>query len=84
MRLSVMPLQRMQMMVATMLSAVPMLPMPLSKMRERPVVGAVAGREELRGQRRVGEPAHIGRGARAVQAARRREAEVEQQAAEGR
>ena len=51
---------------------------------ERPVVGAVAGREDLRGERRIGKPADVGRGARAVKSAAAEIAEVEQKAAERR
>ena len=50
---------------------------------EGPIVGAVAGREDLCGERSVGEPADVGRGARGVEAAAADVAEVEQQAGEG-
>ncbi len=73
----------MQRVVATMLSAVPMEPMPERKIDERPVVGAVAGRKDARGERSVGEPAYVGRGAGAVKAAAAEVAEVKQQAAKG-
>src|SRR6202034_4252166 len=51
---------------------------------EGPVVGGMAGRKDARGERRVGEPADVGRGAGAVEAAAGEVAEVEQQAAESR
>ena len=50
--------------------------------RDRPVVGAVALRERLRGEWRVGEPAHIGRAARARQPFAAQEAEIQQEPAE--
>ena len=52
--------------------------------RQRPVVGAVAGREDLRGERRIGKPADIRRRSRRIEAAAAKIAEVEQQAAKGR
>ena len=48
---------------------------------QRPVVGAVAGRENLRGQRSIGKPANIRRGAGAVEAVATEKTEVQQQAA---
>ena len=51
---------------------------------ERPVVGGVAGREDAGGEWGVGEPADIGSGPCAVEAAAGEVAEVEQQAAERR
>ena len=82
MRPSVMPGQRMHRIVAMMLIAVPMLPKPETSSGNGPVVGAVARRERLRGQRRVREPSDVGRVAGAVQAAAAEKAEVEQQPAE--
>ena len=65
---SVMPGQRMHRIVVRMLIAVPMLPNAGDQERQRPVIGAVSARECLRGQRRVGEPSHVGRVARAIEA----------------
>ena len=63
---SVIPLQRMQIMVAITLIALAMLPMPLSEDAEDPVVGAVPARESPLRQRRVREPADVRRGAAPV------------------
>src|SRR5580704_14132049 len=49
---------------------------------ERPEIGAVAAGEGALGERRVGKPADIGRGAGALQARASEEAVVEEQAAE--
>ena len=51
--------------------------------RQRPVIGVVAGRECFGGERRVGQPAHVGRVAHAVKTETAEEAVVEQQAAKG-
>ena len=61
MRSSVMPRQRMESIVAMTLMAVPSVPNPLTISAECPVIGRVAWRKRLRGQRRISQPAHIGR-----------------------
>ena len=65
-----------------MLIAVPMLPIPGRASSDRPIVGAVARRKRLRGQRSVSPPADVGCVAGAVQAVAAEKAEVEQQSAE--
>ncbi len=77
-----MPGQRMHRVVVTMLRAVPMLPMPADQQADDPVVGAVSRREGLRRERRVGEPANVGRRARPIQPISADEAEVQNDAAQ--
>ena len=55
----VMPGQRMQKIVAMILIAVPMLPKPETSKRQGPEIGAVAGRERARGQRRISPPTNV-------------------------
>ena len=68
--------------VAMMLIAVPMLPMPDDSSDKRPEVRAVSDGECLRGQRSISEPSDVGRTSRAVQSVAAEEAEIQEQSAQ--
>ena len=68
--------------VAMILIAVPMLPMPDTAGTSVQIVGAVPDRECFRGQRSIGEPPDIGSASRAIQAVAPEEAEIEEQSAQ--
>ena len=61
------PGQRMQIVVVTMFSAVPCFRCRHAECRQRPDSPCCVRGENLRGQRRIGEPAHIRRRAGAIQ-----------------
>ena len=81
---SVIPLHRMQRMVAMMLIAVPMLPNAGNQQRQGPEVRAVSRRKCLRGQRRVGKPSNVRSVAGAIESVAADKTEIEEQPAEGR
>ena len=77
-----MPLQRMQMMVAMMLTAAPMVPNPDDDERQCPVVRAVPAGKGPFAQRRIRPPGNIGRAARPLQPDSTDKAVVHQQSAQ--